>query len=50
MKNRINTNYTFNSARISGVPLPDAHMRNTNPNFSLYLSFHSTNSYQNITN
>lgn len=38
------TNLTFNSARISGVPLPDAHIRNTNPNFSLYRAFHSTNS------
>jgi hypothetical protein len=41
---KINTQ-TFSSAKTSGVVLPDAQIMNTNPNFSLYLAFHSANSY-----
>lgn len=35
---------TLSSAKTSGVVLPDAQIINTNPNFSLYLTFHSANS------
>ena len=35
---------TLSSAKTSGAVLPDAHIMNTNPNFSLYLAFHSDNS------
>lgn len=43
---KISNQQTFNSARISGMPFPDAHMRKINPNFSLYRAFHSTSSYR----
>jgi hypothetical protein len=35
---------TFNSASISAELLPDAHIRNTKPNFCLYRAFHSDSS------
>lgn len=36
--------YTFNSASIAEVLLPDAHIRKTNPNFCLYQAFQSDSS------